>query len=171
MVGVYLEGGVWFSSTEGVHVDEETLELTPEELYSLIKKAWSHMDDPELVEACGSGEGPLLEYGREYGNGCHWFLYPEYLEAISRIRIQRKTSEAKTSYSKLRRSEFNRLRPQLVLQMIEAGQRYVCSCEGCAQDTSLTVDHIIPLSRGGSDDVSNLRFLCQPHNSQKRDRT
>ncbi len=34
----------------------------------------------------------------------------------------------------------------------------------------LTIDHIAPLSKGGTDDLDNLRFLCRSHNSKKGDR-
>lgn len=33
----------------------------------------------------------------------------------------------------------------------------------------LTIDHIIPLSRGDTDHLDNLQFMCRNHNSQKRD--
>ncbi|WP_429216421.1 HNH endonuclease [Kitasatospora sp. MAP12-9] len=36
--------------------------------------------------------------------------------------------------------------------------------------TQLTVDHIVPKARGGTDDRSNLQVLCRACNSRKRDR-
>ena len=46
-------------------------------------------------------------------------------------------------------------------------------CELCgisAQEKALEVDHIIPRSCGGSDDLSNLQALCYSCNSMKKDR-
>lgn len=45
---------------------------------------------------------------------------------------------------------------------------YGNQCVACGRsDLSLTVDHIIPLSRGGDDIASNIQPLCQPCNSSK----
>ena len=46
-------------------------------------------------------------------------------------------------------------------------------CELCgipAKDRALEVDHIIPKSKGGSDDISNFQALCYSCNSSKRNR-
>lgn len=37
------------------------------------------------------------------------------------------------------------------------------------ESSDLTVDHIIPLARGGTHDRSNMRVLCRGCNSRKRD--
>jgi len=34
----------------------------------------------------------------------------------------------------------------------------------------LTIDHVIPTSRGGTDDESNLEVRCNPCNARKSDR-
>ncbi len=46
-------------------------------------------------------------------------------------------------------------------------------CELCgisAKEKALEVDHIVPRSKGGEDDISNLQALCYSCNSMKRDR-
>lgn len=43
-------------------------------------------------------------------------------------------------------------------------------CERCGATDNLTVDHRIPLSRGGKDDPSNLACLCGSCNSSKSDK-
>jgi len=41
-------------------------------------------------------------------------------------------------------------------------------CSQCGTPSDLTVDHIIPLSKGGTNDLANLRVLCRPCNSSRR---
>ena len=46
-------------------------------------------------------------------------------------------------------------------------------CQSCGKTNSeanLNVDHIIPLARGGKNDLSNLQTLCSNCNQRKRDR-
>jgi 5-methylcytosine-specific restriction endonuclease McrA len=40
-------------------------------------------------------------------------------------------------------------------------------CTECGAGNDLTLDHIVPWSRNGPDDASNLRTLCAPCNSSK----
>jgi len=43
-------------------------------------------------------------------------------------------------------------------------------CWVCLSTEKLTVDHIVPISRGGTNDISNLTTLCQSCNSSKNNR-
>lgn len=40
-------------------------------------------------------------------------------------------------------------------------------CAFCYSTTKLTIDHIIPVSKGGLDDIENLQCLCFPCNRAK----
>lgn len=43
-------------------------------------------------------------------------------------------------------------------------------CKMCGSTERLEIDHIIPLSRGGSNELTNLQILCRHCNSVKRDK-
>jgi hypothetical protein len=46
-------------------------------------------------------------------------------------------------------------------------------CEICGKqppDVMIEIDHILPVSKGGNNSMSNLRFLCQSHNRSRGNR-
>jgi len=57
------------------------------------------------------------------------------------------------------------------LAEIHESQGYCCAFCGVDTKVSFHVDHIIPLSRGGSNWPSNLQVLCAPCNLRKSDKT
>lgn len=156
-----------FAPNVGILVERDAISR-PDELLEAIRLAVEHIEDPELVEACcGSGHPALADVRCSIN-------FEEYAARLARWREQERllqaTRDAKNAATAARRAEFARLRPALVLAMLDRGDQYVCSSAGCDVDTRLTIDHITPLSRGGSDDLANLRFACRRHNSAKGDR-
>lgn len=95
-------------------------------------------------------------------------------QALDDLERQKALAEAKKKAKSVhvarRRAAFNAVRSELVLEMLDAGVDYVCAAPGCSVCSDLTVDHVKPISRGGTDDLSNLQFMCRSHNSAKGDR-
>ena len=68
----------------------------------------------------------------------------------------------KRELTKRRRERFARNRDRFMLALIERdGYR----CSECQSQDELTIDHIVPISKGGSDELNNLRLLCRSCNS------
>ena len=59
--------------------------------------------------------------------------------------------------------------PSEVRNYVFARDKYQCkSCGKTDRETQLTIDHIIALARGGTNDISNLQTLCRCCNQQKK---
>ena len=59
--------------------------------------------------------------------------------------------------------------PSSVKKYVFERDNYRCqSCGKSSTQTELSIDHIIPLARGGSNDISNLQTLCQKCNKKKK---
>ncbi len=56
-------------------------------------------------------------------------------------------------------------------QWVELCQRFDFKCLRCKKKKKLTVDHVIPVSRGGTSDISNIQPLCINCNTSKGTRT
>lgn len=50
-------------------------------------------------------------------------------------------------------------------------KKYDYRCLRCHKRRKLTADHVIPVSMGGSSNISNIQPLCQPCNSKKGTKT
>ena len=69
--------------------------------------------------------------------------------------------KAKRVLCKRRRQEFSRKRDSIKLALID---RDGYKCAQCGTQKDLAIDHIAPLSRGGTDNLKNLQFLCRSCN-------
>lgn len=61
--------------------------------------------------------------------------------------------------------------PDEVRKYVFTRNNYQCqSCGTTYQESQLNIDHIIPLAKGGSNDISNLQCLCSTCNQSKKDK-
>lgn len=127
---------------------------------------WQH---PYFVERNCSGAGSLYKKWPSGDISLDRFLQliDECALEDDQRRVDRSAFEVTLAH---RRRVFQSRRAELVLGMLDAGKHYRCSHLGCEISENLTVDHIVPLSKGGTDDISNLQFMCGPHNAAKGNR-
>lgn len=55
-------------------------------------------------------------------------------------------------------------------EKILKGTKFMQKCVFCGTEENLTIDHIVPISKGGSRRIENLQILCGPCNFKKADK-
>lgn len=68
------------------------------------------------------------------------------------------------------RTRFDRRKPLSVTQSLAVFDADGYRCRSCGTRKNLTVDHVIPWSKGGGDEPENLQTLCRSCNARKGDR-
>jgi len=93
-------------------------------------------------------------------------LESEFYEFMSGSKIW-KHSSSSSSYKQKRRRQ---LIPKGIRHEVFQLDNYKClECGVTSNICSLEIDHIIPVSRGGTDEMSNLQTLCYTCNREKSD--
>ena len=64
-------------------------------------------------------------------------------------------------------ARFDRLRREAQRHLPALFERDGKACKQCGCTDLLTIDHVVPLSRGGSNELENLQILCNKCNSRK----
>lgn len=90
--------------------------------------------------------------------GCKIFIEEESRKASN----DESDTEDSTQFSRVA------IRPSLKKVIFE---RDMYRCVNCGTHKSLCIDHIIPVSRGGGNEIKNLQTLCSTCNRDKSDKT
>lgn len=90
----------------------------------------------------------------------------EYLRKwASNNRVNRNVSEARRRGLKKDAGDFS------LEEWVELCDTYGNVCLACGRDEPLTIDHVVPLSVGGSNTIDNLQPLCKSCNCKKSTKT
>lgn len=105
-------------------------------------------------------EGEYVDDGLEWWEMPKPVITPEKLARWKAERIAKAEREREWRILEKLRIQASKLLPELA-------ERDGRSCKHCGTTEKLTVDHIVPRSRGGTNDINNLQILCRACNSRK----
>lgn len=84
--------------------------------------------------------------------------------------LAREDRERRSTTQFLRERERSLMTPKLRIDVLQRDGRRCRACGATADDATLHIDHIVPVSRGGLTEMSNLQVLCQSCNLGKSNR-
>lgn len=108
------------------------------------------------------------EQFRETARSDYWRNHSARLESARRWAkqnpLKRKLTESRRRLRKIGNGGYHTI-DDIVMILDEQGWK--CVCGEPLDLTNSTVDHVVPVSKGGSNDPDNIQMLCGPCNSQK----
>lgn len=129
-------------------------DLSKEELYNAIHIRAAMWD--------------LINFARDSGCYSDFKSFDELISFASRkLRDDEEMELFRLSYDG-RKREYQSMRVRLKRDIIKRGDKL--ECRHCGSIDRISIDHIHPLARGGSNDLNNLQFLCRTCNSKKHDK-
>jgi diadenosine tetraphosphate (Ap4A) HIT family hydrolase/5-methylcytosine-specific restriction endonuclease McrA len=111
--------------------------------------------------------------GRSFKLNDYELLMPEQREeliAITQMRLDEYVTKRGDLIYQHRRQSSGYIAGSLRYEVLKRAEFHCELCGISADLKALEVDHILPRSRGGGDDMENLQALCYSCNAMKRDR-
>jgi 5-methylcytosine-specific restriction endonuclease McrA len=92
-------------------------------------------------------------------------MIDKFMYEVARARARGLLTPSKQRAPTKRRTVSKKLR----LLILERDNYKCCLCGKTAKETKLEVDHVVPVVKGGTDSLNNLRTLCIDCNRGKSD--
>ena len=106
----------------------------------------------------------LYDYLWQWGDGYGAWVTEVIEDALRDQGFQRYRPDPKARNT-------NSRKPVSQGKVVIAMQKSNGLCVRCGATERLEVDHIVPVSRGGTNEIDNLQMLCKSCNASKRDKT
>jgi len=123
-----------------------------------------------FIHQSETGEPFLLFKGKAVCSSCYMDIVPE----IYKMSGTGDGGMIHIVFRDLFQSSHNRKRRKQICRYREIFNsllhKYKFSCVNCGAKDKLTIDHIIPVSKGGTDAIKNLQIMCKSCNSSKGNR-
>jgi len=129
-----------------------------------------------LVGANGLGSTGIYTNEINYKNGLNVFFVANKKELVNHSKIfvyeqMRKEKIDQLSKKKTNRAVKRKVFTKSIRHEVFKKCNYRCiECGATKDQTSLHIDHILPISKGGTDELNNLQILCQACNLAKHNR-
>lgn len=172
-LGLFLDEGKisisnyeWFLRTCGTPFD------SPDRLFEDIQMAIQRSDnEPVNLDFYGHPEDWIYK-------GYRYEVSGEYSADQFRLLIMEEFDKERRYFERLKRkfespdsTESARTRPRIPEQVrIQVWRRDGGKCARCGSRDRLEYDHIVPISRGGSNTTRNIELLCESCNRSKSDK-
>ena len=141
-------GPIWYVDGETIYIPIDSL---PEASQEFI------LGGVEMLARIGHLLRPYLEAG--YAFETIFDFEKVYMQDLAR----RQAEQAQPKAEKPRRKKHS----DYAKTFLKIGRRDGFHCQHCQKTVDLEIDHIIPVIKGGTNDLPNLQLLCQACNSKK----
>jgi len=139
-----------------------------EALYRAYEKAFSPRSNVEPVK---------IDSSRWVFNNILYQIQGTFDDDQSRLLVleefdkeRRLFEKLKTKFDEEASSDIASKRPRIPEQVrVEIWRRDGGKCARCGSREKLEYDHIVPISKGGSNTARNIELLCEKHNRSKSD--
>ena len=148
--------------------------VTPTALLAELREAYAELDNilTLQIENADKSDSVWLYQGAVYGVSGNHNDEEEQLLLLDFADKERQLFErlrAKFSREQTEHTKYERIRiPESV--RIEVWRRDQGQCASCGSRENLEYDHIVPVSRGGSNTSRNVELLCEECNRSKGNR-